>query len=57
MLRMALLFLIVSLIAGAMGLFHVAALSSEIAWLLFVVFLVLFLVSVAFGRRGNAPPL
>jgi uncharacterized membrane protein YtjA (UPF0391 family) len=54
MLRWALLFLIVALIAGALGLFRVEAVSSQIAWILFVVFLILALVSLLFGR--GAPP-
>jgi uncharacterized membrane protein YtjA (UPF0391 family) len=56
MLRLALVFLIVALIAGALGLFPVAAVSSEIAWILFVVFLILFAVSLVFGGRGASPP-
>jgi uncharacterized membrane protein YtjA (UPF0391 family) len=57
MLRMALLFLIVALVAGASGLFRVEAISSQIAWTLFVIFLILFLVSLLFGGfRGPAPP-
>lgn len=54
MLRWALLFLIVALIAGGLGLFRTQFLASEIAWVLFVVFLVLAAVSVILGRR--APP-
>lgn len=59
MLRMALLFLILALVAGALGLFQVAAISTDIAWILFVVFLVLFVVSLIFGglRRSAPPPL
>ena len=57
MLRLSLLFLIVALIAGALGMFRVEAISSEIAWVLFVVFLVLFVVSLLFGgTRSTAPP-
>lgn len=57
MLRLSLLFLVIALIAGALGMFRVEAISSEIAWVLFVVFLVLFVVSLLFGgRRGIAPP-
>jgi uncharacterized membrane protein YtjA (UPF0391 family) len=53
MLRLALLFLIIALIAGALGLAHTEYISSQIAWILFVIFLVLFLVSLLFGRtRG-----
>jgi uncharacterized membrane protein YtjA (UPF0391 family) len=56
MLRLALVFLVVALIAGALGLFHVQFIASEIAWVLFVVFLVLFLVSLVFGGWRSAPP-
>jgi uncharacterized membrane protein YtjA (UPF0391 family) len=55
MLRWALLFLVVALVAGALGLFRVEWLAAEIAWVLFAVFLVLFVVSLVLGRRG--PPL
>jgi uncharacterized membrane protein YtjA (UPF0391 family) len=54
MLRWAIVFLVVALVAGALGLFRVELISSQIAWVLFVVFLVLFLVSLVLGRR--APP-
>jgi uncharacterized membrane protein YtjA (UPF0391 family) len=56
MLRVALLFLVIALIAGALGLYPVAALSSEIAWVLFVIFLVLFVVSLVFGGLRTGPP-
>src|SRR5438477_3464613 len=58
MLRMALLFLIIALVAGALGLFGVAAVSSEIAWLLFAVFLILFVVSLVFSGpwTSTGPP-
>jgi uncharacterized membrane protein YtjA (UPF0391 family) len=52
MLRWAVVFLVIALIAGALGLFRVEAVSSQVAWILFVVFLVLFVVSLVFGRRG-----
>lgn len=57
MLRWALLFLIIALIAGALGLYPVAAVGSEIAWLFFVVFLILFLVSLVTGGIRSGPPL
>jgi uncharacterized membrane protein YtjA (UPF0391 family) len=56
MLRMAIVFLVIALLAGLLGLFRVEWLSSQIAWILFVVFLILFVVSLVFGRRGGAPP-
>src|SRR5678816_1318302 len=39
MLRLALVFLILALIAGAVGAYNVAVLASDIGWLLLVVFL------------------
>ena len=51
MLRWALLFLIIALIAGALGLFKAEFIASEIAWILFVVFLILFVISLVLGRR------
>jgi uncharacterized membrane protein YtjA (UPF0391 family) len=51
MLQWAIVFLVVALIAGALGLFQVEWLAVEFAWILFVVFLILFVVSLVFGRR------
>jgi uncharacterized membrane protein YtjA (UPF0391 family) len=51
MLRYSLLFLIIALIAGALGLFNAQFIASQIGWVLFVVFLVLFLVSLVMGQR------
>ena len=53
MLRAAVAFLLIALIAGALGLFHVEWLASEVAWILFVVFLILFVVSFVAGRRSG----
>lgn len=55
MLRWAIVFLIIALIAGALGLFGTQAIASQIAWTLFVVFLVLFLVSLVMGRGTPTP--
>jgi uncharacterized membrane protein YtjA (UPF0391 family) len=55
MLGWALLFLIVAIIAGALGLGGTAYVASEVAWIIFVVFLILFVVSLVLGRR--APPI
>jgi uncharacterized membrane protein YtjA (UPF0391 family) len=44
MLGWAILFLIIALIAGALGLWRVEAVSSQVAWVLFVIFLILFVV-------------
>lgn len=51
MLSWALTFLIVALIAAALGFTGIAGTSAWIAQTLFVVFLVLFLISLLLGRR------
>jgi uncharacterized membrane protein YtjA (UPF0391 family) len=52
MLQYALLFLIIALVAGALGLSGaVTGMALNIAWILFVVFLVLFLIGMVTGRR------
>jgi uncharacterized membrane protein YtjA (UPF0391 family) len=51
MLRYALIFLVIALIAEALGLGGVAGESAWIAHVLFVIFLVLFIVSLVFRRR------
>ena len=56
MLRWAIVFLLIALVAGALGMFHVEFMASEIAWILFVVFLILFVVSLVMGR-GQPPAL
>ena len=59
MLRWALLFLIIALIAAAFGYGGIAGESLYFAQILFFVFLVLFIISLAFGWRGGwggAPP-
>jgi uncharacterized membrane protein YtjA (UPF0391 family) len=50
MLSWAITFLIIALIALALGFGGVAGLSMDIAWILFVVFIVLFLVSLVAPR-------
>jgi len=55
MLRWAVIFLIIALIAGALGFFRASYISSEIAWILFVVFLILFIVSLVFGGLRRPP--
>jgi len=52
MLHYALLFLVVALIAGVLGFGFVAGTAAYIAKVLFVVFLVLFLISLISGRKG-----
>lgn len=54
MLYYALMFLVVAIIAGALGFGGIAGASVGIAKILFFVFIILFLVSLVFGgfRRG-----
>jgi len=51
MLYYALLFLVIALVAGAFGFFVVAGTAAWIAKILFILFLVLFVVSLLTGRR------
>jgi len=51
----ALIFLVLGLIAGALGASGVAAVASQIAWVLFVIGIVLMLVHFIGGRRAAAP--
>jgi uncharacterized membrane protein YtjA (UPF0391 family) len=46
-------FLIVGLIAGAFGIYSVAAVASQIAWVLFLVGVVLLVIHVAQGNRRS----
>ena len=55
MLYYALMFLVVGLIAGALGLFGVAAIASQIAWVLFLVGIVLVVAHLVTGRRAGVP--
>jgi uncharacterized membrane protein YtjA (UPF0391 family) len=55
MLRASLLFLVIALIAGALGLFRTEFLASEIAWVLFVTFLILAVISLILGRPSRPP--
>ncbi len=54
MLGWALLFLIIALIAGALGFGVVAGTAATIAKILFFVFLVLFVISLFTGRKSRA---
>jgi len=51
MLQWTLTFLIVALIAGALGFFGLEGAAMQIAKITFLIFLVLFVVSLLFGRR------
>jgi uncharacterized membrane protein YtjA (UPF0391 family) len=52
MLYYALMFLVVGLIAGALGLFGIAAIAGQIAWVLFLVGVILVIVHMVSGRRA-----
>ena len=48
----ALVFLVVGLIAGVLGATGVAAIASQIAWILFIIGIILLVIHLATGRRG-----
>jgi uncharacterized membrane protein YtjA (UPF0391 family) len=50
MLYYALMFLIVGLVAGALGLFGIAQVAGQIAWVLFLIGVILIVVHVVTGR-------
>jgi uncharacterized membrane protein YtjA (UPF0391 family) len=51
MLSWAITFLVLAIIAGVLGMGVVEGMAANIAWVLFVVFIVLFLVGLVTGRR------
>jgi len=55
MLYYALVFLIVGLIAGALGLGGVAAVAGQISWVLFLVAVVLVVLHLVTGRAPRVP--
>jgi uncharacterized membrane protein YtjA (UPF0391 family) len=55
MLHYALVFLVVGLIAGALGLFGVAAVATQIAWILFLIGVILLVVHLVTGRGVRIP--
>jgi uncharacterized membrane protein YtjA (UPF0391 family) len=55
MLYYALIFLVLGLVAGALGASGVAAVASQIAWVLFVIGIILLFVHLLAGRRSVAP--
>ena len=57
MLRWAILFLIVAIVAGVFGFGGISVAATDIARLLFIVFLVLFVIAFIAGRRITSPPL
>ena len=54
MLYYALMFLIVGLIAGALGIYGVAAVASQIAWVLFLIGVVLLVIHLITGNRPRS---
>lgn len=56
MLGWALTFLVVALAAALLGFTGIAVLSVEIARLLFIIFIVLFVISLIFGLVRGRPP-
>ena len=55
MLYYALIFFVLGLIAGAMGLFGLAAIAGQIAWFLFLIGIVLLVIHMASGRGPRTP--
>ncbi len=55
MLRLAIVFLVIALIAGALGLFGTEHVAASISWWLFAIFLILFVVSLVFGGLRSPP--
>jgi len=53
MLRWAVIFLVIALIAAALGFTGVAGTAAGMAQILFWVFVVLFLITLVLGRRGG----
>jgi uncharacterized membrane protein YtjA (UPF0391 family) len=51
MLYYSLMFLIVGLIGGALGIYGVAAVASQIAWVLFLIGVVFLVIHIASGRQ------
>jgi len=56
MLRIAIAFLIIALLAGAFGLYGVEGAAVDFARIAFFLFLVLFAISLVFGLSKAAPP-
>lgn len=51
----ALMFFVVAIVAGLLGLSGIAVIASEVAWILFVVGLVFSIAFFILGRRPRAP--
>ena len=55
MLYYALVFFILGLVAGALGLFGLAAIAGQIAWILFLVGVILLVIHMVSGRGPRTP--
>ena len=55
MIYYAMVFFILALIAGAMGMMGMAAIASQIAWILLLVGVVLLVYHIITGRRAGPP--
>lgn len=55
MLHYALIFLLVGLVAAALGLSGVAAVATQISWVLFLIGIVLLVIHLATGRSVRVP--
>ena len=55
MLYYALVFLVVGLIAGALGLAGIAAIASQISWILFLIGVALLVIHLVTGRQAGVP--
>ena len=56
MLRYALIFLVVAIVAGLLGFTGISLAAADIARVLFFIFIVLFAVSLIFGLMGRRSP-
>jgi uncharacterized membrane protein YtjA (UPF0391 family) len=56
MLRYALIFLVAAIVAGMLGFTGISLAASDIARVLFFIFIVLFAVSLIFGLMGRRSP-
>ena len=55
MLYYALVFFVLGLVAGALGLFGLAAIAGQIAWVLFLIGVVLLVIHLITGRPPGTP--
>lgn len=55
MLYWAAVFLVIAIVAGLLGMSGVGGLSMNIAWILVVVFVILFVISLIFNGRKGLP--